>query len=698
MKVIIVESPAKAKKIQSFYKTDIKVISSCGHINNLDCKKLDEMIDNNFEPIYTVFSDKKKIIVELKKYIKNEIILAADDDREGDAIAWHIGNIYKLKYNQNNRITFNEISKKAIDKSLENPKTLNINSVNSQRARQLIDLIIGYKLSPLLWKHIKTDSKGLSAGRVQSCLLNIIHEKNKEIEEYLENPKYSHNLNGIFLSNDIDIKSEFVFTNKTIDSELVKSICNILLENRKFKVKNLNKKKEKKYSPPPLITSTLQQSAQKELGFPVKMTMNIAQKLHDNGLITYHRTDSTFISNDFKELLKKNIREKYGNEYYENKKEKSIKGAQEAHEAVRVTNLDVVISKDQYGINYSEVDHKLYNLIKKKTIISHMKPAIYDVLNIELFNDLMNIYGYFKSKLKSLYFDGYLKYNDTPSIDKEIDLDIYEKINEYELKSCIYKYKIVEPPQLYTESTIVKKLESSGVGRPSTYANLIETLYNRKYTISTDIDEITKSCSIIELNENNEIIEKIEEYTIPKQKNKILVTELGVKVLEYLSKYFINILNPVYTSEIENDLDKITNGEIEWISVIKKVYDSFIGIVIEQMGDYKMVKDNRKVIGKLKGKEIYLMNGQYGDYINYNNKNKNIKSYLEWKKIDKEKLTIEDCNIIIKYPKKIATHNKKNMNICIGKYGYYMEYNKKFIKIPQDENKWDIELLKRKIK
>ena len=181
MKVIIVESPAKAKKIQSFYKTDIKVISSCGHINNLDCKKLDEMIDNNFEPIYTVFSDKKKIIVELKKYIKNEIILAADDDREGDAIAWHIGNIYKLKYNQNNRITFNEISKKAIDKSLENPKTLNINSVNSQRARQLIDLIIGYKLSPLLWKHIKTDSKGLSAGRVQSCLLNIIHEKNKEM-------------------------------------------------------------------------------------------------------------------------------------------------------------------------------------------------------------------------------------------------------------------------------------------------------------------------------------------------------------------------------------------------------------------------------------------------------------------------------------------------------------------------------------
>ena len=254
-----------------------------------------------------------------------------------------------------------------------------------------------------------------------------------------------------------------------------------------------------------------------------------------------------------------------------------------------------------------------------------MKPAIYDVLNIELFNDLMNIYGYFKSKLKSLYFDGYLKYNDSVSIEKKIDLDIYEKINEYELKSCIYKYKIVEPPQLYTESTIVKKLESSGVGRPSTYANLIETLYNRKYTISTDIDEITKSCSIIELNENNEIIEKIEEYTIPKQKNKILVTELGVKVLEYLSKYFINILNPVYTSEIENDLDKITNGEIEWISVIKKVYDSFIGIVIEQMGEYKMVKDNRKVIGKLKGKEIYLMNGQYGDYINYNNKNKNIK-------------------------------------------------------------------------
>jgi len=696
MKVLIVESPAKAKKIQSFYKNDIKVISSCGHINNLDPKKLDMMINDNFNPIYINSDSKNKIISQLKKYKKEEIILAADDDREGDAIAWHVGNLYKLNYNNNNRIIFNEISKKALDKSLNNIIKLNINSVNAQRARQLIDLIIGYKLSPLLWKHIKTDTKGLSAGRVQSCLLNIINMKNIEIEKNLKNPKYSHNLTGNFNNNDTDIVFDFVFSDKDITVDLIKDICNILIENKKFNVDKLNTKKEKKYSPSPFRTSTLQQTAQQELGFSVKMTMNIAQKLYDNGLITYHRTDNTFISDDFKEKLKTNIKENYGNNYYENKKEKSVKGSQEAHEAIRVTDLEKILTVDQNNINYTEVDHKLYNLIKKRTIISHMKPAIYDVIIIELSNNLMDKFGYFKSKIKSLYFDGYLKYDNK---EKEIiDLDIYKDIKEYNLVSCIYKYKIVEPPQLYTEATIVKELERSGVGRPSTYASLIDTLYNRKYIVSKDIPENKKLATIIKLNENNILEEIEEEYTISKQKNKIIITDLGILVLEYLSKYFENIINPVYTSEIENDLDKITKGEVEWIGIIKKVYDSFISIVIEQMGNIKTQCTSGIVIGKIKNKEIKLLNGPYGYYINYNNKNKNIKSYLEWKKKEKDDLTIEDCKTIVKYPKKIGTHNKKSINICIGKYGYYMEYNKKFYKIPQDENKWDLELLKRKIK
>ena len=424
--------------------------------------------------------------------------------------------------------------------------------------------------------------------------------------------------------------------------------------------------------------------------------MNIAQKLYDNGLITYHRTDNTFISDDFKEKLKTNIKENYGNNYYENKKEKSVKGSQEAHEAIRVTDLEKILTVDQNNINYTEVDHKLYNLIKKRTIISHMKPAIYDVIIIELSNNLMNKFGYFKSKIKSLYFDGYLKYDNK---EKEIiDLDIYKDIKEYNLVSCIYKYKIVEPPQLYTEATIVKELERSGVGRPSTYASLIDTLYNRKYIVSKDIPENKKLATIIKLNENNILEEIEEEYTVSKQKNKIIITDLGILVLEYLSKYFENIINPVYTSEIENDLDKITKGEVEWIGIIKKVYDSFISIVIEQMGNIKTQCSSSIVIGKIKNKEIKLLNGPYGYYINYNNKNKNIKSYLEWKKKEKDDLTIEDCKTIVKYPKKIGTHNKKSINICIGKYGYYMEYNKKFYKIPQDENKWDLELLKRKIK
>ena len=677
MTLLVVESPAKAKKIQTFFKDNKTIVkSSFGHICNLDTKKLDEMLNNGFIPIYINDPKKRDVIKTLKSIKDKDILLAADDDREGDAIAWHTGNLFKLDYSKCNRIKFNEISKKAILNSIQNPTKLDMNSVNAQRARQLIDLMIGYKLSPLLWKNVKTDKIGLSAGRVQSCLLNMLNNKHLDIEKYLKNPKYSRILTGSFTD---DIEADFKFIDKNITNENVKEILDSFIKDKQFLIENNIKKEEKVYPNSPLITSTLQQVAQKELGFPVKMTMNIAQKLYDNGKITYMRTDSTFISDDWKVTLKDKIDRDFGTNYYNNRKSKKVKGAQEAHEAIRPTDINISLSD-----KYEDVDIKLYELIKKKTILSHMKPAIYDTLTLTIGNNNINKYGNYETKIKSLKFDGYLKYSNP---DKEvIDLKKYEKLTKTNLLTAKFKSKECEPPSLYNESSIVKKLETSGVGRPSTYASLVDTLYKRTYTELNNTKEIEKVCNIIQLTENNEITEYEEEYKVPPQKNKIVVTELGKLVLDYLKIHFQNILDEGYTSKVETDLDLISQGKLNWQSVIKKVYDSIMPIVIRELGPIENSKNN--ILFTHNKKDITLHNGNYGDYIKYNNKNYSIGSYLSYKKINKEELTLENCLEIIEYPKIIAKHDNKPIEIIIGKFGYCLRYDKKFKKISQDKSKW----------
>ena len=302
--LIIVESPAKAKKIQFFLKDrDVTVRSSFGHINNLDTTKLNDMIKNNFTPIYKTTNP--KAIKILKSVKANNVILAADDDREGDAIAWHCGNLFKLDYSRNNRIKFNEISKRAITRALDNPERLDLNSVKAQQCRQLIDLMIGFKISPLLWRHVKTDKRGLSAGRVQSCLLNILQEHENTIKNH--KPTYTYDLKSDVKSDDIRFESDFNFIDKSIDDEKILEIMNNIKQMRECQISKRETGEERDYSPPPFITSSLQQSAQQQLGFNVKMTMKTAQKLYENGKITYHRTDSTFMSYGFKKGLREKI-------------------------------------------------------------------------------------------------------------------------------------------------------------------------------------------------------------------------------------------------------------------------------------------------------------------------------------------------------------------------------------------------------
>ena len=677
--VIVVESPAKAKKISSFFKDGTIVTSSFGHIIDLPKDKISIDIENNFKPTYKTMSGKSKIVSSLRNYNKDyRVLLAADDDREGDAIAWHCGKVMNVDFQEKNRIIFHEISKRAIQESIENVHQLNMNSVNAQQGRRILDRLVGYSLSPLLWKHIQTDKLGLSAGRVQSTLLLILKQHEDNINEHISVSEYK------YLGNFTDsLKCDLILKDY---NTLPNDILTILKNDKEYKIVKQEHKEEKKYSPYPLITSSLQRCAQSELKFTVKKTMNIAQKLYENGKITYMRTDSTNISSDFQAILCNHIKDTYGKEYYLPKNSnKKVKGAQEAHECIRVTNLEYRLNG-----NYSEDDHKLYDLIKKYTIISHMKYALYDNHIIILNNDILSHKGYFQGQIKSLLFDGYLRYSDDKLDIKNEIKDIPDKI--YHLKTCNCEQVFSNPPGYLNESSIVKKLETSGIGRPSTYASLISTLYNRNYTEVKNIKGLSKEVKTYTLNSKNDIVEKSVHKKLPDQKFRILLTDLGKQVLEYLMNHFSMIINIEFTSLVERDLDKVANGEIEWQTVVGKVYDSFKDTLSIQKS-LKSKKSNNsgknsnpeRVLGEYKDIPVILKDGRYGHYISYKDKNYTLQYILKDKNIEYDNIRLELVIDMIKYPLCLGKHKGSPVEICLGPYGKYMKYKKRNFRIPQKE-------------
>jgi len=676
--VIVVESPAKAKKIQKYFKDGTKVTSSFGHIIDLPKDKISIDIENNFKPNYQPIPGKTKIIKELRNLSKgNNILLAADDDREGDAIAWHCGKLMKLNFNENNRIIFREISEKSIKKSIQNVHKLNMNSVNAQQARRITDRLVGYSLSPCLWKNIETDKMGLSAGRVQSTLLKILKEHEDKINNY--ESEYEYEFNGKFNYDNNEISCELFFNNDNIEPL---KIMNLLKKDKNYYLDKSEKTQEKKYPGLPLITSTLQQSAQNELGYSVKMTMDIAQKLFENGKITYMRTDSTYISEDFQKKIEQKIVKDYSQEYFQkyNSKKKKVKGAQEAHECIRPTDINHDLND-----KWSETEKKLYNLIKKRTIISHMKPAVYNVLTIHLLNENLKNIGTFKGKFKSLKFEGYLIYS-KEDIKTESMIEI-PKDSIFKLETCICKDIESQPPQYFNESTIVKKLETSGIGRPSTYASIISTILNRNYTSIKTIPEKNTEIDVIVLDKNNNISEKKEIKKINSQKNRIILTDLGKTVLNYLVQNFSTIVNVEFTSEIEKDLDKVSEGSLQWIDVVQKVYNSFYKEVKIQMKNKNPRIISKKStdiqLGKYKNIDVIIKEGKYGPYINYDTKNINLKYILQKK--SKNSLKLKDVKDLIDYPMIIGIYKNKDISIHIGPYGKYMKYNNKNIKISQNK-------------
>ena len=665
--LLIVESPAKAKKIQNFLGYDYIVKSSYGHICNLNTKKLKSMIDNDFEPEFDV---NYKTLKTLKLTKTKNIILAADDDREGDAIAWHCGRLLNVDFKKNNRIIFNEISKKSIINALDNKTKLNMNSVNAQKCRQLLDLIIGYKLSPLLWKRINTNEKGLSAGRVQSCLLKMLVEHEDKINKSKKD--ILSTITGVFNDN---TETKFI-SNMSLNNNDINDLFTICSKNDKFRIIDSSNKEEIKYSPPPYTTSSLQQDAYNVLGFNVKTTMNIAQKLYESGKITYMRTDSTYISDDFRRYLRGHIISKYGEEYYKSSNYKSSKFSQQAHECIRPTNLSYDSS------NIGGVYQKLYNLILKRTIQSHMSPTIYDVYYYNLSNKYIKKYGYYQYIVRDIYFEGFLKYiNTVPIKNKKLDIKL-----EYELKSSECIFRETNPPKYLNESMIVKLLEKTGVGRPSTYSSIINTLYNRNYTNVKDIPSYRKEQTIIKL-DNKKITNDIELYTVPKERNKIIVSDLGKLVVEYLSEHFMNIINVDFTANVENDLDSISNGKSDWKTVIKKIYNTFNPIILEQSKIKTIKRDKPTYLG------YEVKNGKFGPYLTNGTNNYNLKNYCKNKKISLDDLNDEHVRIIISYPKIIGTKNNKDILLCYGPYGEYLKYDNNNIKIKEKRKASNIDYL-----
>ncbi len=685
-RIIIVESPVKARKIQKYFKDGSIVRSSFGHIRDLDKKTMSIDIDESqgiFTPTYKTMPGKQKIVNGLKSSAEGrEVILAADDDREGDAIAWHCGNILGIDFSKPNRIIFHEVTESAVKRSLDNIHMLNTNSVNAQQARRIIDRLVGFSLSPLLWKHIESDRKGLSAGRVQSAVLSLMKTKEKEIKEFV--PEIVPQCEASFgVKGKKSWKGTFQFQQMDVDPQL---LLQSFSQNRQFQVSENTISEDKVYPSPPFITTTLQRCASKKLRYPVKKTMDIAQKLFDSGKITYMRTDSMAVSSEFQAVLCKYIKETYSPEHYKPAMSKrKVKGAQEAHECIRVTNIHTELSE-----KYSKDEHALYNLIRENTICSHMKPALYQVQTISLTTPESKQWGNYTVTHRALQYRGYYDYYNDPT---KYPLETLPSVSTvYPLLQSLWRRSESSPPQQYDESSLVKTLESTGIGRPSTYASIVGTLYGRNYTDTNTIDGTSKEIDSFALKRNDEIVKGTLTHKTPKQTRRILLTPLGYKVLDYLEQHFQNILNPQFTSQVETDLDLVSQGDKDWLTVIQNVYQSFIGTVRAQQSlpDVKQIQRQDKTLGDYEGKPILLKSGPYGPYLKYDNKNCNLKYLIKRLGKPANELTLDDVKPLILYPMKMGhltvKGKKESLEIHLGPYGKYMKFLGRNYKIPQKES------------
>ena len=676
--LVIVESATKAKTIEKILGQDFKVVSCVGHISDLPVKELGVDVDNDFKPKYIIPTEKKPVIKDLKKYVSesDKVWLASDEDREGEAIAWHLYENLNLTNKDYDRIVFHEITKNAILAALDSPREINYNLVNAQQARRVLDRLVGYELSPVLWRKVKT---GLSAGRVQSVSVRLIVEKEREIKNFLTNSTYK-SIGTFKNSSGVNLKAEL--NNKFDSAEEVKAFLQKNI-NSTYTVSNVEKKPAKKSPTPPFTTSTLQQEASRKLGFGVTRTMSTAQKLYEAGLITYMRTDSVTISEEAKSSILSKIESKYGDSYvnlrnYKNKN----KSAQEAHEAVRPTDISVEDISSDYD------QQRLYQLIWRRTISSQMSDAQIErtVVNI----DSKSFDEIFIARGEVIKFDGFLRvYNEGTDDETQEEKGTLPQLNVNEnldLINIISRESFSRPPSRYTEASLVKKLEELGIGRPATYATTISTIQNRGYVSKGDNEGQERTYKSIEL-KNGDIIESTSTEKTGSNKGKLVPTDIGIIVNDFLVDNFNNILDYGFTAEVEKSFDKIAEGNQNWTDIIKQFYTDF-HTNVNIVKDTAERQSGEKILGDdpVSGRVVKVRLGKFGPIAQIgtvDDEDKPIFASLT-KEQQLDTITLDEALELFKFPKEIGTYKGEIVTVNNGRYGPYLKYSSKSISIPKE--------------
>lgn len=744
--LVIVESPAKAKTIEKFLGKDFVVKSSFGHIRDLPSKDMSIDIENDFQPKYVVSEDKGKIVSELKKEVQKAdmVWLASDEDREGEAIAWHLKETLGLEPEKTKRIVFNEITKNAILNAVENPRDIDINLVNAQQARRVLDRIVGYEISPVLWKKVKP---ALSAGRVQSVAVRLIVEKETEIQNFKQHTLYK--VKAAFLTNE----GKHIFTALNTKFDTKEETLKFLNDCKEaiFSVEAIETKPSKTSPSAPFTTSTLQQEASKRLGMSVSRTMSVAQNLYEEGYITYMRTDSVNLSDLALAQAKEVIQSEYGDAYLKIRKyANKIKGAQEAHEAIRPTDLS------RKEIIAEPAAQRLYDLIRKRTLASQMADAKLEKTNITI--AISNREEKHIANGEVVLFDGFMKVyapnKEEDSAEEKESTSILPRVNQGEVLQHLYS-KAQEshstPPARYNEASLVKKLEDLGIGRPSTYAPTITTIQKREYVNKQDNPAQQREIVVLFL-ENGNINEQQEQENFGSEKGKLHPTDIGTIVNNFLVEHFTDIIDYNFTAQVEKQFDKIAQGDESWQDMMKEFYTPFhkeveatkeskkesgerlLGIdktsnknvyakigrfgAMIQIGEtsdedkprFASLKKTQsintitleealdlfrlpRVVGILNEHEVVANNGRFGAYIAYNSKN-----YTLPKGIDPMEVSIEECVEVIEKKDKqtelvgkvLATKDGKDITLAYGRYGMYIKYDESNFRIPRGVNAGEI--------
>ena len=677
--LVIVESPAKAKTFQKYLGKDFTVKASFGHIRDLQDKKLSINVEKGFEPEYVIPADKRRVVADLRKAASESSIvwLASDEDREGEAISWHLCETLGLDPSRTRRIVFHEITKDAIQNAVKNPRTIDMNLVNAQQARRVLDRLVGFELSPVLWRKIQPK---LSAGRVQSVALRLVVDREKEIMAFKSEPFYR--VEAVFHPQGApaSVKVKATLGTRFTSLEEARKFLEDSIGAR-FTVGSIESKEGVRYPAPPFTTSTLQQEAARKLRFPVSLTMRLAQSLYERGLITYMRTDSTNLSSLALGTSKKFILDNFGAEYSHPRQFRThTKGAQEAHEAIRPTFIENTV------IDGTAQEQKLYSLIWKRTVASQMADARVMSTSIKVDSDKRE--EKFNIQATQVLFDGFLKLymegtDDENGSEEETVLPPVAIGDTMDAKSITAECKFTQAPQRYSEATLVKKLEELGIGRPSTYAPTISTLTTgRGYIVKGDKEGVKVPVTNLTL-KNGAVTESARTETVGAEKGKLLPQEIGMIVSDYLVAHFPDILDYDFTANVEKDFDQIADGEMVWNDVIGTFYTPFHHKVEEVLGDKQYSKVSREIgIDPSDGQMVVARFGQYGPYVQ-----KGDGESRQFASLDKgqliETITLEDALKLFRLPRKVGSFEGADIVAMKGRFGPYIKHGDSIVSLPK---------------